>query len=239
MIILAEGKAGPRVEEIPAGPVADIQIVLIVDTGHFQGNSPVLQVEIGREPGKRRIFGSCEQIGLPLYAPAVVPLVLSADRISAVIVVFVAKYLIPEHFTIMVAVVLGKVHAAGYVQLVPLVFHVGIDNIIVVRHGLADDEVALRRSRVFDSVAGEGEIGREAVFGELLVCLVVLIPAVALGPVQRGAPVNPFPELAGVVELEMMLGVIVGVIVIVSDISEFVIVLASLIVLAVLLVIGH
>ncbi len=69
-----------------------------------------------------------------------------------------------------------------------------------------------------------------------LACLVLLVVAVTLGEIERGAPDHILRELVGVVELEMVLGVVVRVIVIVLGVAEGIVVLPCAIVFPVGLV---
>ena len=105
----------------------------------------------------------------------------------------------------MVAVVTGQADASDQAEARAGVPHLGIQDIIVIGHGLAEDDVALGLGR--DVLVGE--VGRETVGAQFLAGLVALVVAIAIGVVGSRRPDPAIGELVGPVELEMLLEVIV------------------------------
>ena len=115
----------------------------------------------------------------------------------------------------MVAVVMRSVQSECHLQLFGPVAEVGVEHEIVVAHLLAVNYVAVA-------------VFREAVVKQLFPTLVILVVAVASGIVESIGPCKRRSEGVSVVELEVVLGVIVGLVVVEMDIAIGVLVLSGI-----------
>ena len=209
-----------RIEEVPVFAVVERRKVVILSL-HHQSHVPVLEVEIGGEPFQRLVFTSGIEICLILVAAVEIP------SVGIVVIGFIVSA--PEDIAEVVAVVAGKAQSSSHIYEAAAVHKVGIEDKIVVCHRLVYDEVgvflydiACIIQRVFQSV-----------LREFLVGLVLLVIAVSTGVVQGVGPAQAVVEGVGVVELDVVLDIVVGLVVVVPGVAFVIFVFAEAVVGAV------
>ena len=196
------------IEEIPFLIIVDdLRTGLIVPSVNRIADVPILQVGIGRQPGNRLIFSAKECAGFLLDARVPVPGIIVVHRR---IVEILAQQTRPEHLAPVAADIAGQVHAAIDLQGSRPVTQVGLEDVQVIVHLLPVDHVAL----LLALPIGE----RIAELGELPPGLVVLVVAVTPGIIRHGGPGKRIRQLAGVVQLQMVLGVVVGLVRVIAGI---------------------
>ena len=201
-----DSQARPRIEKAPGLPEVHRQVILVIDAIHIQPDPAVLQVRIEGQPGDDQPLPTHESTHLLLDAGIEIPVVGGAPHIQRRIAVILPQCLVPKQFSIVVAIVAGKADASDQAEPRSGVPDFGIQDIIVIGHGLAEDDVALG----LGCHILVGEIGRESISAQFLAGLVALVVTVAVGIVGRRRPDPAVGELVGPVKLEVLLEIIVG-----------------------------
>ena len=129
----------------------------------------------------------------------------------------------------MVSVVEGSAHSHIHLEGILRIAQIRIYYIIAVVHRLESDEISFL---IAHSVYFHRR--RKTVFGKFLSCLILVVEPVALSVIEGSRPRPSLIELMGIVQLKVVLGVVVGLIVVVMDITEAVVVLTCRIISSIL-----
>ncbi len=211
MPVTMEGHSRTGIEEQPVVAVGHIDAGLVTRAPHLQVHVTQLKVDICREPVERAVLAADVGIVLLFESTVEVPEPVRVEFFVGHPVGGLpvrSEHVAPEHLPEVPSVVARPAQPADDVKQIGLPLQVAPEHIVAVVHALVDDEI---RSR--ETCLG---IGGETVFLEFLVRLVLVVPAVALREVESRAPAQGVCELVRIVQLEMVLGVVVGLVVVVK-----------------------